>query len=63
MEMKRQEVRDERYALGDFGDARLKKRQRNCMSGWWARSKFVCGNWVGIVRERFALAGFWLIRA
>jgi hypothetical protein len=58
-----QEEQIDRYALGEFGDARLKKQVRCCMRGWWADKKFACGNWVATVREKFASVGSWPIRA
>ena len=53
----------ERYALGEFGDARLKKRGRNCMRGWSANRTYACGNWEKTVREKFVSVGFWPILA
>ncbi len=53
----------DRYALGEFGDLRLKKQVRCCMNGWLPDKKSACGNWVEIVREKFVSAGFWPIRA
>lgn len=58
-----QEEQIDRYALGEFGDTRLKKQVRCCMHGWLADKKFACGNWVKTVREKFASVGFWPIRA
>ena len=52
-----------RYALGEFGDARLKKQERNCMRGWSANRMFVCGNWEETALEKFDSVGFWPILA
>jgi hypothetical protein len=35
-----EEKQIERYALGDFGDARLKKQERSCMRGWSANRRY-----------------------
>lgn len=53
----------DRYALGEFGDARLKKQVRCCMPGWLVGKTFVCGNWVETAREKFVSVGSWPIRA
>jgi hypothetical protein len=58
-----QEEQIDRYALGEFGDARLKKQERCCMHDWLADKKFACGNWGKTVREKFDLVGSWPIRA
>jgi hypothetical protein len=57
------EERSDRYALGEFGDARLKKQGRCCMHGWLGDKKFACGNWEETVREKFASVGSSPIRA
>lgn len=52
----------DRYALGEFGDLRLKKQGRCCMHDWLGGKRFACGNWAEIVREKCASVGFWPIR-
>jgi hypothetical protein len=58
-----QEEQIERYALGGFGDARLKKQERNCMRGWSANKTSACGNLAGTEREKYVSADFWPTRA
>lgn len=58
-----QEERIERYALGDFGDARLKKQERNCMRGWSANKTYACGSLAETGRGKFVSADSWPIRA
>jgi hypothetical protein len=58
-----QEGQINRYALGKFGDSRLKKQERCCMHGWLSDKKFACVNWVETVREKFVSVGSWPIRA
>lgn len=58
-----QEEQIDRYAVGEFGDARLKKQVRCCMHGWLADKTSVCGNWEETEREKFVSVGSWPIRA
>lgn len=63
MEGASREERIERYALGEFGDARLKKRERNCMPNWSADKAYACGSLAETGLERFVSADFWPTRA
>lgn len=58
-----QEDQIDRYALGDFGDLRLKKRVRCCTRSWSSGKKFACGDWEQAVREKFVWVDSWPIRA
>lgn len=58
-----QEERIERYALGEFGDARLKKQERNCMRGWFADKTYACGNLAETGLEKCASVDSWPTRA
>jgi hypothetical protein len=35
---------DPDYVIGEFGDKRLKKRERNCYSAWFRSNASVCGD-------------------
>ena len=50
-------------AMGDFGDARLKKLVRSCIAGWLTSKACVFGTWGMVAPEKFALAASWPIRA
>ena len=63
MERIGQEERIEWYALGGFGDARLKKRERNCMSNWSADKTYAFDSWAGTGLGKFVSADFWPTRA
>lgn len=63
MEREIQEEQMERYALGEFGDARLKKRERNFMRGWSANKAYACDSLEGTGREKCVLAASWPTRA
>jgi hypothetical protein len=63
MERESQEERIERYALGDFGDARLKKRERNCMRDWSVDKTYACDSLAETVRGKFVSDVFWPTRA
>ena len=63
MEGESREERIERYALGEFGDARLKKRERNCMHNWFADKTYACGSLAETGLGKFVSADFWPTRA
>lgn len=58
-----QEEQIDRYALGEFGDARLKKQERNCMRGWSANKTYACGSLAETVLGKFVSADSWPTRA
>lgn len=63
MERGSQEEQVERYGLGEFGDARLKKRERYCMSDWSANKPYVCVSLVETGQGKFVSADSWPTRA
>jgi hypothetical protein len=63
MEREMPEGQIERYALGEFGDARLKKQERNFMHGWSANKAYACDSLAGIGRGKCVLAASWPTRA
>lgn len=63
MEREMREEPMEGYALGEFGDARLKKQERNFMRGWSANKAYACDSLAGIGREKCVLGASWPTRA
>lgn len=56
-----QGIREERggeFALGEFGDVRLKKLERNCMSAWLANKAYACVSLAEAVQEKFVSGDF-----
>ena len=49
------------YAVGGFGDVRLKKWGRGCMRRWSVSNALACGGWGVIGRGRCGLGDFWRI--
>ena len=47
------------YGVGEFGDARLKKQERNCTMRWPHGKWSVFGGWAARAPERCAMAASW----
>jgi hypothetical protein len=53
----------EQYVIGEFGDARLKKRERICTPEWSPGKASACGNWAEVGRVKSVLGDFWAMPA